>query len=109
MSGITGGAAIGLAGQINANPDLLERVARELDRVAQDIHSEERRLRAAGEETRAAWQSQHTGQFLASVDATSRRAGRCAEQVRQAATRLRAIAAEIRRVEREIQRMKTGR
>ena len=98
--------AVSRTPSINADPDLLERVARELERIAQEIASEKRGLNTAAEETRSVWQSRHTGQFLASVEATSARAGRCAEQVATVARSLRTMAAEIRRVEREIQQLK---
>ena len=92
--------------QLKVNPVLIEQVARELDRIANDISTGRDQLRRAGNDTASAWQSQFTGQFIQSVNMTQNRINTCAQNVRALANKLRGTAAEVRRVEREIKLMK---
>lgn len=95
-----------MRGQINADSALLERVARELDRIAADVSRGNNRLTQAREETLSAWQSSLTGQFSQSVDTTKNRVGRCAQQTQTLANTLRSTAAAVRRAEQELARRK---
>lgn len=90
--------------RINADPDLLERVARELTSIAGDMDTQGRNLGNAGNQTALVWKSRYTNQYLESVNKTKGKVNATAGNIRAAASALRQIASEVRRVEREIQR-----
>lgn len=94
--------------KINADPDLLEQVARELVGIAEDMDAQGRALANAGNQTTAAWKSRYTAQYLDSVNRTKSKITSSASNVRSAAGVLRKTAAEVRRAEREIQQKHLG-
>lgn len=94
--------------KINADPDLLESVARELTGIAEDMDAQGRTLANAGNQTAAVWNSRYTGQYLESVNRTKSKVASSAGNIRATASALRRAASEIRRVEREIQQKTKG-
>ena len=96
-----------MIGQINTNPAELERAAKRLDVIAENITQKNRKLTRARVETFAAWQSSLTSNFSRSVDATGISINTCERQVRKVAGALRSIAAAVRRVEQELGRVHT--
>lgn len=95
--------------KFSADPDLLDRIASELDRIAADMETQSRNLAVAGEQTAMTWKSRYAGQYIDSVSKTRGRISSSSGNVRSAASALRRIAAEVRRAEREIQSKNSGR
>ena len=91
---------------IRANPDDLDSVARELERIAENIENGRVALGRAKEETMQAWQSRHTARFCDSVERTRSRVDNCAQRVRAIAARLRSTATNIRETERRVVALK---
>ena len=87
---------------IRANPNLLEQVAGELDRIANDIRQGRNSVNTAGNTVQNAWQSQFTFQFMESVSSTVRRIDASEQLVRDVARQLRIIAADVRREEQRL-------
>lgn len=88
---------------INADPDLLEQVARELTKISENVESQNRALAKAESNTTAIWKSQYTGRYLESVSKTKKKINTTSGNIQKMADTLRQIASDIRRVEQEIQ------
>ena len=93
---------------VHADPALLDKVATELDRIADDIAVQRKGIKSAAEQTASAWRSQHTGVFLNRVEITDNTLNMNLCSVRKSAGELRAAAKEIRRIETEIQELNEG-
>jgi len=78
-----------------------------LERIVDDVSFVGRgQVVRARNDTLSAWQSQYTGRFSESVNATQNKIDKCAQQIRNASRQLRAAAEEVRRAEREIAKIK---
>ena len=93
---------------IQADPDLLEQVARELTKIAEDVDAQARSLASTGTQTAAAWRSANTNHYLENVNLLKQKISTSAGGIRTAANTLRQTATEVRRVEREINAINRG-
>lgn len=89
---------------INADPAVLESVARELDSIAGDISSQRKRLSGVKNQVSAAWKSRYTAEYLGHADTVGNRIQKSADGVREIAAQLRSTAKTIREVEAENQK-----
>lgn len=92
--------------RINANPALLDDVARRVEQIADEIRQSNNQLNNARNDTISAWNSRHRSQFIESADRTRNRVGGCEDLAREIARQLRNTAREVRRIEAEIARLK---
>ena len=90
--------------KIEADPDLMEQVASNIARIADDMDAQARALAATGDQTAAAWRSAYTGAYLDSVERVRRGIATAAGNARAAANALRQSAADIRHAEESVSR-----
>lgn len=88
--------------QLNANPAVLEKAAREIEAIVQEIQAQKSQLASSQGKVSAAWKSQHTGLFLSSIETVEKDIGRTSEAIQGIAAQLRATAARIREAERQL-------